>query len=190
MIKREFPGEKRPSMQAVAINQRRERFHGRAGAPARSHVLRFRMDERRNLFYDAYERSQSCFEQSDFRAEGMPSPEELALLEPLRERASAGGVRRGGDAAGFRTARAATASCSARRPSCLPRPDGSAGRGRCVNAKGERLALEILVDDDGHRARLFGPWVENMRAIGIDASIRLVDAGAICSRARPISTST
>ena len=41
---------------------------------------------KRNLFYGAYERSQSCFERSDYKAEGMPSPEELALLEPLRDK--------------------------------------------------------------------------------------------------------
>ena len=31
----------------------------------------------KNLFYGLYERSQSCFQQSEFVAEGMPSPEEL-----------------------------------------------------------------------------------------------------------------
>ena len=39
---------------------------------------------RRNLFYGAYERSNSCFERSDYKSEGLPSPQELALLEPFR----------------------------------------------------------------------------------------------------------
>jgi microcin C transport system substrate-binding protein len=40
--------------------------------------------------------------------------------------------------------------------------------------EGERLTLEILVSDDG-LARMCAPFVENMRAIGIDASVRMVD---------------
>ncbi len=35
--------------------------------------------------------------------------------------------------------------------------------------------MEILVDDEGF-VRIYSPWVENMRAIGIDASIRMVDS--------------
>jgi microcin C transport system substrate-binding protein len=83
VVKREFPGEKRPSMQAVAVNQRRERFRDPRVRQAIGMCFDFEWTNR-NLFYDAYERSQSCFERSDYKAVGMPSPEELALLEPLR----------------------------------------------------------------------------------------------------------
>jgi microcin C transport system substrate-binding protein len=44
-----------------------------------------------------------------------------------------------------------------------------------VNAKGERLMLEILVNDEVF-IRVDSPFVENMRTVGIDASIRMVDA--------------
>src|SRR5690606_32645751 len=40
---------------------------------------------KRNLFSDLYERSPPCLQKSEFVAEGLPSPEELALLEPLRD---------------------------------------------------------------------------------------------------------
>ena len=39
----------------------------------------------KNLFYSAYTRSQSVFERSEFKAQGIPSKEELALLEPFRD---------------------------------------------------------------------------------------------------------
>ena len=42
------------------------------------------------------------------------------------------------------------------------------------NEKGERLVLEILVNDEVF-VRVDSPFVENMRAVGIDASIRQVD---------------
>ena len=50
-----------------------------------------------------------------------------------------------------------------------------------VNDKGERLTLEYLVDDESF-IRIVSPWVENMRAIGIDASIRQVDSAQYAAR--------
>ncbi|HCB13171.1 MAG TPA: hypothetical protein DEP36_06330, partial [Gammaproteobacteria bacterium] len=38
----------------------------------------------RNLFFDQYKRTRSYFDNSDLAAHGLPSPEELTLLEPLR----------------------------------------------------------------------------------------------------------
>jgi microcin C transport system substrate-binding protein len=39
----------------------------------------------RVLFYGAYKRADSYFENSDLAAEGVPGAEELKLLEPLRD---------------------------------------------------------------------------------------------------------
>ncbi len=44
-----------------------------------------------------------------------------------------------------------------------------------VIGTGERLEAEMLANDDS-LARIFLPWVENMKAIGIDASVRVVDS--------------
>ncbi|TIV67916.1 MAG: ABC transporter substrate-binding protein, partial [Mesorhizobium sp.] len=84
VIKHEFPAETTPSMQATAVNQRREQFKDPRVRQAIALCFDFEWT-RRNFFYGSYERSQSCFEKSDFRATGMPSPQELALLEPLRD---------------------------------------------------------------------------------------------------------
>jgi len=40
----------------------------------------------RQLFYGLYKRVQGYFPNSDFHAEGLPKPDELALLEPLRHK--------------------------------------------------------------------------------------------------------
>ena len=40
----------------------------------------------KNIMYGSYERTHSVFQNSDMMAEGKPSPEELALLEPFRGR--------------------------------------------------------------------------------------------------------
>ena len=85
VIKRDFSGEKRPQLQAWAVNQRREHFRDPRVREAISLCFDFEWTQK-NLFYGMYERSQSLFEQSDFRATGKPSPEELALMEPFRDR--------------------------------------------------------------------------------------------------------
>lgn len=172
VAKREFPAEKRPSMQAWALNQRRNRFKDARVREAIGLCFDFEWTNR-NLFFDAYSRSNSLFERSEFRAEGSPQGDELALLELLRSQLPPAVF---GD------------------PVMQPRTNGS-GRDRALLSRaqsllteaglerhdgflqtreGERLTVEILVNDDG-LVRMDTPFVENMRAIGIDASVRLVD---------------
>src|SRR5690606_36475889 len=53
--------------------------------------------------------------------------------------------------------------------------------GVLVDARGERLTLEFL-DDDDSLLRIIGPWVENLKAIGIEASMRVVDSAQMQAR--------
>jgi len=172
VIKREFPSELRPSMQAWAVNQRRERFRDARVREAIGLCFDFEWT-RRNLFNDSYERSQSTFERSAYKAEGLPSEAELALLEPLRgripEEAFGEAVLQpvsngsGRDRALLSKAAKLLADAGWKRAGSLVQND-----------RGERLTLEILVNDDTF-VRIDSPFVENMRAVGIDASIRMVD---------------
>lgn len=172
VVKREFPGEKWPDMQAVALNQRRPQFKDVRVRRAIDLCFDFEWTKR-TLFYGSYDRSQSNFESSDYKAEGSPAPQELALLEPFRAELPA-------EVFG--------------EPSLQPVSDGT-GRDRkmlgeavkllaeagwkrsgefVVDEKGERLTVEMLAAEDGI-VRLFTPWMEKMRTIGIDATIRQVD---------------
>jgi microcin C transport system substrate-binding protein len=172
VVKRMFPAEKRPSMQAIAVNLRRERFKDVRVRQAIGMCFDFPWTNR-NLFFDAYTRSQSCFEKSDYRAEGMPSPEELALLEPLRERAPPevfGEAVIEPQANGSGRDRKLLGAAS----KLLAEAGWTRSGATLVNAKGEKLTVEFLVDEEG-LATLLGSWVENMKAIGFDASIRLID---------------
>jgi microcin C transport system substrate-binding protein len=173
VVRREFPSERRPAMQAMALNQRREKF--RDPRVRRAIGLCFDFEwTRRNLFYDSYERSQSCFERSDYRAEGLPSPAELALLEPWRgkipEEAFGEAVLQPVSNGSGRD-RALLGKASA----LLAEAGWKRSGGSLANERGQRLSVELLVDDDAF-VRLCSPWVETMKAIGIDATIRLVDS--------------
>lgn len=173
VVKREFPSEKRPTMQAIAINQRRERF--RDVRVKRAMALCFDFEwTNRSLFYGLYERSQSSFEKSEFKASGVPAPEELALLEPLRDKLPAevfGEVYVQPSSDGSGRDRKLLSQARKLMIEAGWRPDG----GRLLNDKGEAFGVEMLVDDENF-VRILSPWVENMKAIGIDATIRLVES--------------
>ncbi|TPJ82851.1 extracellular solute-binding protein [Mesorhizobium sp. B2-6-2] len=173
VIKHEFPAETTPAMQATAVNQRREQFKDPRVRQAIALCFDFEWT-RRNFFYGSYERSQSCFEKSDFRASGMPTPQELALLEPLRDQLPAetfgeAVTQPPSDGSG-RDRKQLSAALK-----LLAQAGWKRSGDFVVNDKGGRLAAEFLVDDETF-VQVYSPWVANMKAIGIDASIRLVDS--------------
>ena len=194
VVKREFDSEHRPSMQAWALNQRRARFADPKVREAIALCFDFEWTNR-NLFYDAYSRAQSCFEKSDFKAEGMPAKAELALLEPLRgqipDAAFGEAVLQpvsdgsGRDRAMLQRARTLLAEAGWHRadePAWWQRLLAALGLGETppdprflIDAEKRRLDLEILVEDEVF-VRVYSPFVDTLRAIGIDASIRQVDS--------------
>ncbi len=171
--KQEFSADARPSMQGWWYNLRRGKF----ADPRTRQALGFAFDfewTNKNLFFGAYTRQSSFFQKSDFEATGRPSEGELALLEPFRDSlpdavfgeavvapASDGSGR---DRAMFRKAADLLAEAGWKR-------EGSALR----NASGEALAVEFLIEAEVYE-RVLTPFVKNLQAIGVDASIRLVDS--------------
>ncbi|RUZ80741.1 ABC transporter substrate-binding protein [Mesorhizobium sp. M7A.F.Ca.US.006.01.1.1] len=173
IVKREFPGEKTPDMQSVALNQRRPQFRDERVRRAIARCFDFEW-MKRALFYGSYERSQSNFERSDYKAEGLPSPDELALLEPFRaelppEVFGEAVTQPLSDGSGHD--RKLLGEASRLLAQAGWKRDGSF----VVDDKGERLRVEMLAEDDGI-VRIYTPWSENMKAIGIDASIRQIDS--------------
>ncbi len=179
-VKKElFDSEKFPTMQGWAVNTRRKKFADPATRKAIATLFDFEWTNR-NLFYDAYQRSHSMFENTALAATGKPGAEELELLEPFRanlpEVVFDEAVRQnvtngtGRDRRIFRMADA------------LFKQAGWQKRdGKLVDADGEQLAIEVLIRSPVFE-RLLGPYTDNMRAMGIDPSIRLVDPSQFQSR--------
>ena len=172
IIKRTFPKEKRPLMQAWALNQRRERFRDPRVREAINLCFDFEWTNA-NLFYATYERSQSNFNGSDFQAVGLPTADELKVLERYRGKipdAAFGEVPlmpvsdgSGRDRKQFSRAIALLEEAGFKRKN-----------GQFHSENGEKLSLEILSNSESF-SRIYNPFVQKMRAIGIDASLRLVD---------------
>ena len=83
-VKREeLPDETPSGAQGWFINTRRDKFKDRRLREALVYAFDFEWTNK-NIMYGSYKRTDSVFQNSDMMAEGKPSPEELALLEPFR----------------------------------------------------------------------------------------------------------
>ncbi len=174
-----IPSEKRPSLYGLVINQRREQFRDARVREAVGLCFDFEWTNR-NLFYGAYTRSHSFFQNSPYMAQGLPSEAERTLLEQFRgdvpEAAFGEAVMQpvsdgtGRDRKNLREARRLLTEAG-----WTPRD------GILHNEKGTRLTLEYLVRDEIF-LRTDAGFTENLRALGVDASIRLVDASQYQSR--------
>jgi microcin C transport system substrate-binding protein len=172
-VKKEVLPDETPSgTQGFFLNTRRDELKDPRVRKALDLAFDFEWTNR-NVFYGLYTRTVSFFENSPMKAEGEPSEAERALLKGL-------GVRVSEEALG---------------PAYVPpKSDGSgqdrnllveAGKllddagwtiknGVRVNAKGEPLKLEILFFEDVFE-RLVSPYVKNLKLLGIEAHMRMVD---------------
>ena len=172
-VKKEVLPDETPSgTQGFFLNTRRDALKDPRVRKALDLAFDFEWTNR-NVFYGLYTRTVSFFENSPMKAEGMPSDPERALLTNL-------GVPVSDEALG---------------PAYVPaKSDGSgqdrnilveAGKlldeagwtiknGVRVNDKGESLKFEILFFEDVFQ-RLVTPYVKNLKLLGIDARMRMVD---------------
>lgn len=128
----------------------------------------------KNLFYSLYKRTTSFFENSPMKAEGKPGAAELALLEPFRKDLPASVFDEpyvppvsdgsGNDRKLMREAARLLAEAGWQQKS-----------GKLQNASGEAFEIEFLIQDPTSE-RLVAPYVKNLGALGIAATIRKVDS--------------
>ena len=83
IIKEEIPHEIPQGMQAIVFNIQRPVFQDRLVRMALNYAMDFEWMNK-NLFYGQYTRTRSYFQNTDYAARGLPSKEELKILEPLR----------------------------------------------------------------------------------------------------------
>jgi microcin C transport system substrate-binding protein len=127
----------------------------------------------RNLFYGLYTRTESYFENSPMKAVGAPSEAERTLLTGL-------GVPVSDEALGMAYAPPKSDGSGQDRAllveagKLLDEAGWTVKNGVRVNAKGDPLKLEILYFEDVFE-RLIAPYVKNLKLLGIDARMRMVD---------------
>ncbi len=172
-IRKEFLPDDTPlGTQGWFFNTRRDAFKDPRVRQALAYAFDFKWTNA-NIMYDAYKRTVSYFQNSPMAATGAPSPAELTILEPFRATLPAAvfadvelppeGDGSGSDRTllrhGFDLLKAA--GCK-REGATLLLPDG------------KPLAMEFLDSTPALEPHTL-PFIRNLRQLGIDASLRVVD---------------
>lgn len=184
--KEEIPLGTKANGQAFIFNLRREKFQDPKVREAIGLMFNFEWSNA-TLFYGLYDRIDSVWENSWLEATGTPSPEEAALLKPL--------VDEGLLPASILTDEATPAPTSGERQldranlrkasALLDEAGWTVGEdGLRRNAKGEVLRVEFLNDSPSFD-RVIVPFVENLKALGIDAVLTGIDNAQMEARTRP-----
>ncbi len=179
IIKHEFKHANGAGMQGFMMNLRRPVFQDVRVRRALALALDFEWMNRQ-LFYNQYERLYSFFANSEMAATGLPTEEELRLLEPMRKQL---------DPAVFGPAPLppSTDAPASLRQNLLQavellREAGWEYRdGALRNAKGEAFRFEIL-DDQGSMSRVISVYVRNLEKLGIQVTQRTADFALVQKR--------
>ena len=171
--KTEFRHSNAAGMQGFVLNSRRPQFADVRVRRALGLAMDFEWMNRQ-IFYGQYIRSPSYFTNSEMQATGLPSPAELALLEPLRDRLPAEAF---GEAPIPPSTEAPRSLRQNLREALALLADAGwkvADDGRLRNAKGEPFEFEILSYSKGLE-RVAVPWARNLEKLGISARLRVTD---------------
>jgi microcin C transport system substrate-binding protein len=173
--------------QSIIFNLRREQFQDPRVREALGLMFNFEWSNKA-LFYGLFARVNSIWENSPLAATGVASPDEAALLKPLVD----GGLL----PASILTDEVVMGSVSSedraldrrnlRRASALLDEAGWAvgDDGIRRNDKGQTLKMEMVhVRTD--LLPVMNAYVENLRALGVDASFDIIDAAQLEERANP-----
>jgi microcin C transport system substrate-binding protein len=158
--------------QGFFLNSRRPKLADARVRKALDYAFDFEWTNK-NIFYGLYKRTESFFENSEMKASGKPGAAELALLEPFRAQLPA---------EVFEAPYTAPVSDGSGQDRKLLREAArllsEAGYelkgGKLVDARGEALNLEFLITDPVSE-RILLPYVKNLEALGISASVRRID---------------
>ncbi|TNB49553.1 ABC transporter substrate-binding protein [Martelella lutilitoris] len=182
-VKREAvpnPLRKTGIMQALVPNNRRAPFDDKRVREALIYAFDFETINK-NQLSDAYSRDNSFWFGTDLASSGLPKGEELQILESVRDLVppevfnTANKLPVGGTEDQSRA--------NLQKAFQLLKEAGFERRGsQMVNAQtGEPFSFEILLDNPSLQVVVL-PYVENLRKLGIDAAIRVVDTSQYQNR--------
>ena len=184
LIKQELKHGNAGDFQGFQFNVRRPKFSD----PRVREAIGLAMDYEwmnRQLFYGAYDRVRGYFVGSDFEAKGMPGPDELALLEPLRRQLPPTVFTQPvplPPVTHLDPAQGPTLRDNLRRARELLRQAGWTYRdGALRNAAGEAFTMEFL-DNSGSMGRVVTPFSRNLEKLGIAVQTKVVDFAILQKR--------
>lgn len=184
VVKQAIANENPVNLQAFVFNTRRPIFADIKVRQALTYAYDYEWLNKA-LFYGHYDRIQSYFYNSELAATGTPSAAELKLLNPWLDKLSP--IQRAGvlsnwqfpksDASGFNRQNLLKAR------QLLLDAGYRYQNGKLLDKSGKPFQFEILIRQDGLQRTIL-PFTRNLARLGIDATIRLVDAPQYIQRQR------
>ena len=172
LVKRAFENRNPGDFQGYVFNLRKPMFQDVRVRQAIGLAMDFEWMNRQ-LFYGIYKRVNGYFPNSEFHAEGLPKADELALLEPLRDKLKPEIF--GPVPVGVSTAPPGSLRDNLRKAQALLKEAGWAYKdGALRNAKGEAFTMEFL-NDQPSLIRVVGPFQKALEKLGITLVYRVVD---------------
>ncbi len=183
VIRKELPDDTITSGQSFIINLRREKFQDVRVREAIALMFNFEWTNR-TLFYGLYDQGSSFWQNSDLEATGLPTAEELEILEPLRDRLREEVFTEEVYSLQPSNPDEARDRRKARRALGLLQEAGyEAGDDGLLRRNGKTLEVEFL-NSLPLFDRIINPYVDNLRSIGVDARLNRVDNAQETQRTR------
>jgi microcin C transport system substrate-binding protein len=172
LVKREYHHQLPTGFQSYVLNTRRPLLQDLRVRQALGLAMDFEWMNRQ-LFYNAYQRVQGLFGNTDCAAQGLPSVAERTLLAPWAAQLPPGTL----DAVQPppSTDPPHNLRDNLRQAQALLRQAGwTVQRGELRNAQGQPMVLEFLDSSEGS-ARVLAPWARNLEKLGVRLQLRAVD---------------
>jgi microcin C transport system substrate-binding protein len=168
-------------MQAYVMNLRRPRFQDPRIRQAIALAFDFNWTNQK-IFYDQYTRSVSFFSNSELASSGIPKGDELALLDEYRDQLppelfTQPFVVPETDGSGWSRENLLTAL------DLIRETDWEIKDGKLVDNQQQPLTIEMLLYSSSFE-RLILPFASNLKRLGIDMKVRVVDTGQYINRLR------
>ncbi|MBD3679814.1 MAG: ABC transporter substrate-binding protein [Rhodobacteraceae bacterium] len=185
VVKAELEHGNKATGQAFVLNLRREKFQDPRVREAIGLMFNFEWSNE-TLFYGLYDRVSSFWDNSPLAATGLPSEAELEILRPLADMLPEGVLDSEPYSQHVSNAKRQLDRGALRKASALLDeagwPVGDDGVRR--NAQGRTLSVSILNDSQTFN-RVINPFVENLKALGVDAEHEFIDNAQMTNRERP-----
>ena len=186
VIKATYPETAGYPMQGWVFNTRRPQFKDPRVREALSKAYDFQ-SMNRNLFFGLYNRTDSYFGGTELQSKGKPEGRELEILNEVKASVPPEAIP---DIV-FETPyeptqyadRRATRTNLREALELLGKAGYESKGGRLVGPDGKQLSFTFLAFDPTSE-RTIGPFITNLKRLGIDASIRVVDTSQYVERVR------
>jgi len=164
--------ENAQGMQAFGFNLRNPLFQNAQVRKALNLAFDFEWTNKQ-LFFSQYKRSQSFFDNSELKSTGLPSKEELLLLNPLKNQLPKSVFEE--EFSSNKTQGSGKIRKELRAALKILKKEGWGFKNKILVKEGKEFTFEILLYQPNFE-RIVQPFIKNLKKIGIHVTLKVLDA--------------